>query len=197
MAWFATVRFVLALLLLLSGPGSVLFWFPVHPFASFWRRVGWRWAYVAGFGVYFATAVILLSLRSRLLSVDFGPSIVTAAAGLAAIAAGAWVSRRRRRYLSLRMLLGVPELSPAQYPGTLLTEGIYARVRHPRYLEILLFSLGYALVSNYLAAYAAAAGMALGIAILIPFEERELLARFGRAYEDYRRRVPAIVPRPS
>jgi protein-S-isoprenylcysteine O-methyltransferase Ste14 len=31
--------------------------------------------------------------------------------------------------------------------------------------------------------------------VLIPMEERELAERFGPAYEEYRRRVPAIFPR--
>jgi protein-S-isoprenylcysteine O-methyltransferase Ste14 len=31
--------------------------------------------------------------------------------------------------------------------------------------------------------------------IIIPLEERELLARFGADYEAYRRRVPRIMPR--
>lgn len=103
--------------------------------------------------------------------------------------------RRRRRQLSTRALLGRPELTPNAYPGTLLTEGIYARVRHPRYLEVLLFCTAYALISNYLAAYAVLLFMALAIGALIPIEERELRARFGAPYDAYRRRVPAVMPR--
>ncbi len=37
-------------------------------------------------------------------------------------------------------------------------------------------------------------GLTLYIVLAIPLEERDLLRRFGSAYEDYRRRVPAFIP---
>jgi hypothetical protein len=36
------VRYWLALLVLMFMPGAVLFWFVVHPFVRFWRRLGLR-----------------------------------------------------------------------------------------------------------------------------------------------------------
>ncbi len=36
------VRFYLALLLLAVVPPSVLYWFSIHPFSRFWRRLGVR-----------------------------------------------------------------------------------------------------------------------------------------------------------
>jgi len=68
-------------------------------------------------------------------------------------------------------------------------------VRHPRYLEILVGFLGWALFCNYLAAYLVWAFLVVALLILIPMEERELVQRFGPAYEEYRRRVPALIPR--
>jgi hypothetical protein len=37
-----TFRHVLTLLMLMFMPGAVLFWFLVHPFIRFWRRLGLR-----------------------------------------------------------------------------------------------------------------------------------------------------------
>ena len=190
-----SIRYGLALVLLVTGPGAVMFWFPIHPFARFWRRVGYRWGYAAGWGAYAATAVILAVCRKPLLSIDFGASAVTAALGVVMLALTLELRRRWRRHLTLRTLLGLPELAPDRVPGKLLTDGIYAWVRHPRYLEVFLGCLGWALLSNYLAAYLTAAFLLLSFLVLIPIEERELADRFGAPYEEYRRRVPAMIPR--
>lgn len=195
MTTFDTIRYGIALVLLVTGPGSVLFWFPIHPLATFWRRVGAGWAYLVGFGVYALSAVVLAAWRRPLLAVEFGTSRVTLAAGVVLIVAAAALRRTWHRQLKLRTLFGLPELSPERHPQSLLTEGAYARVRHPRYLEILLAFLGYALAANYLAGYAVALFLALSILVLIPMEERELAERYGAAYVEYRRRVPALLPR--
>jgi protein-S-isoprenylcysteine O-methyltransferase Ste14 len=195
MTTFGWIRYGIALALLVTGPGSVLFWFPIHPLTRVWRRIGYRWGYVAGYGVFALSALVLAACRRPLLSIEFGTDLFTIGPGLAFIAAGSSVRRRRQRQLKLRTLIGLPQLAPGRYPATLLTEGAYAWVRHPRYLEVLLGFLGYALVCNYLAAYGVLVFLALSFLALIPLEERELAERFGAAYEEYRRRVPAIFPR--
>ena len=35
-----TVRYVIALLIVITLPFSFLFWLLIHPFAGFWRRLG-------------------------------------------------------------------------------------------------------------------------------------------------------------
>jgi protein-S-isoprenylcysteine O-methyltransferase Ste14 len=189
------IRSVIALLLVVTGPGSVLFWFPIHPLAAFWRRVGAHWGYAAGILVYIGSAAVAASYHRVLLAVDFGTSAITAAAGIFLFAAQLWVLRRWRRRLMVKTLLGVPELVPERHAGALVTEGVYARVRHPRYVQIIVGCAAYALISNYLAAYATVAVIAIVILVLIPIEERELAARFGAEYEAYRQRVPALIPR--
>lgn len=195
MSTFDKVRYGIALVLTMTGPGAAFFWFPVHPLAGFWRRVGFGWAYLAGFGVYVATAWVAWRYREWFLAVDFGPSRATLVAGVALAIAAAVLRRLWHRQLSIKTLFGLPELAPHRHPPRLLTEGAYAWVRHPRYVEVIVGVLGYALISNYLAAYGAAALVALGILILIPLEEREMAERFGAAYDAYRARVPALVPR--
>jgi protein-S-isoprenylcysteine O-methyltransferase Ste14 len=75
----------------------------------------------------------------------------------------------------------------------LVTTGLYARVRHPMYLGAILFlwaspELRYLDVLLYLLA-------TLYFAFGIYIEERRLVEEFGEAYESYRSRVPAIIPR--
>jgi len=195
MSTLDTVRYYIALVLLVAGPGAVLFWFPIHPFAALWRRVGPRWAYLVGFSTFAAAAVTGWVLRAPLLSIEFGTGPVVIAAGVILIIASGVMRRIWHRQLSFKTLFGLPELAPDRHPGKILTEGAYAWIRHPRYLEILVGFLGWALLCNYLAAYLVWAFLLVALLILIPIEERELVQRFGPAYEEYRRRVPALLPR--
>jgi protein-S-isoprenylcysteine O-methyltransferase Ste14 len=82
-------------------------------------------------------------------------------------------------------------------PYTMLpfrTPMLYGLVRHPLYAGWMIafwatptMSAGHLLLAAFLTAYMLAA---------IPVEERDLVDLFGEQYEDYRRRVPALLPRP-
>jgi protein-S-isoprenylcysteine O-methyltransferase Ste14 len=111
------------------------------------------------------------------------------------VASHTWLRRGWHRQLKMSTLLGFPELAPHRYPRVLLTDGVYGRIRHPRYAEVLLGYAGFACLSNYLAAYGVVGFLVVAILALIPIEERELAQQFGAAYEEYRRRVPALIPR--
>ncbi|HWP00391.1 MAG TPA: isoprenylcysteine carboxylmethyltransferase family protein [Methylococcus sp.] len=89
----------------------------------------------------------------------------------------------------------MPELAPARYPQRLLTEGPYARIRHPRYVQFMLALLGYALIANYLTVYAVVLVWLAGLYGIVVLEEKELRARFGEEYIEYARRVPRFIPR--
>jgi protein-S-isoprenylcysteine O-methyltransferase Ste14 len=68
-------------------------------------------------------------------------------------------------------------------------------MRHPRYVELSLFVLGYTLAANYLATYVLCAVMVPVLYAIVLLEERELRDRFGEAYEAYHKQVPRFVPR--
>lgn len=88
--------------------------------------------------------------------------------------------------------------TPARSAGSverLVTDGVYAKVRHPIYSADIFLAWG--IVCFHPAAWLAA-GVAWGTAALIVWmklEETVLARRFGDAYRDYQRRVPMIVPR--
>jgi protein-S-isoprenylcysteine O-methyltransferase Ste14 len=189
------VRYYMALVVLVSFPPLLAFWLVIHPFVRTWRRLGPGVTYAVALTLIVLAGIGLFALRGPLLAVEFGTlPVLWLPAALAYL--GAMVLEVRcRRQLSLGTLIGLPELVPGRAPGRLLTEGIYARIRHPRYSAGWLGLLGLACFTNYLAIY--------GLLIVYPpviyavtvFEERELADRFGAAYERYRTRVPRFVPR--
>lgn len=89
-----------------------------------------------------------------------------------------------------------PESRLVRSEGTprLIVTGLYRYVRHPVYLMTLAAMVAAPVLplDRVVLAAAALAYLAFGI----PIEERKLLAQFGPAYAAYRRRVPAVFPRP-
>jgi protein-S-isoprenylcysteine O-methyltransferase Ste14 len=77
----------------------------------------------------------------------------------------------------------------------LVTAGPYGWVRHPIYTAMAgkLLATGL-VVSHWIGLLAGVLLMAVGTAIRVRSEEKLLHAQFGAEYEDYARRVPAILP---
>jgi protein-S-isoprenylcysteine O-methyltransferase Ste14 len=111
------------------------------------------------------------------------------------LAASTWLGFQILHHMSILTILGLPELAPDKCPQQLITTGIYATIRHPRYVQIYLGFLGSALIANYLALYLIVALWLPGIYVIVLLEEKELRDRFDAAYDDYCRRVPRFIPR--
>ena len=88
---------------------------------------------------------------------------------------------------------GDPPASPAS--PVLLQEGMYARVRHPRYTSVTIGVWGWCMMANHGAGYLIGVLTIPALLGIIYFEEKELVERFGDAYLEYRKRVPALFPR--
>ncbi len=118
---------------------------------------------------------------------------LAAGLGVALAATGLALHTRARRALgvhwSSRVTIG---------PGhSLVTDGPYARVRHPIYLAVLLLAAGTAIAHPSLATCCLAGGFAAGVALKVPVEERVLRDAYGEAWVRYAARVPALLPRPA
>jgi protein-S-isoprenylcysteine O-methyltransferase Ste14 len=189
------VRHILGILLVIGVPPAVAFWLLVHPFARAWRRVpvGVTYAVLSAFLLGFGA--LLYAVRDRVLGRDLGTSWWTIGLGVVLYLSAAAISVRCRRQLSFGMFAGVPEVSSAAFPGRLLQDGIYGVVRHPRYASVILGTVGFAAIVNYLGGYIVVVASLLGLWPVIVVEERELAERFGSAYLQYRARVPALIPR--
>lgn len=190
-----TARYIVALITIVPFPSAISFWLLVHPNVESWRRLGPGLSYTILVTVAVLLALVVYLLRAPILAVEFGANYVLMPLAAVAYVLAFWISVRLRRQLTCRVFVGVPELSSDGGGGKLLTEGLYARVRHPRYLAVLLGLVAAALFANYLALYLLLIVATVGLYAIVRLEERELSDRFGEAYLRYRERVPMLVPR--
>ncbi len=79
---------------------------------------------------------------------------------------------------------------------TLVTEGVYRRIRHPMYAAILLFDIAQGLMlPNGLAGWSALGIFLVLYVTRVPREERLMRDQFGDAYRDYMSRTGRLFPR--
>ena len=190
-----SLRYGVAFVFLLGLPASLFFWFFIHSFAAFWRRLGLGWTY----GLLGAIMLMLMTgiylVRIPLLATQFGTNFFCCGLAIVCLASAGLIAFQRQKQLTVRIMIGIPELRTPDQPSVLLQEGIYARLRHPRYVEVFLAVLGFAFLSNYLLMYVWAVLSLPVLYAIILLEERELGDRFGQAYAEYCRHVPRFIPR--
>lgn len=118
---------------------------------------------------------------------------VNAIAGGLLVLAG-WLLGVWTNYLQFTLGRGTPV--PVMPTQKLIVRPPYSYCRNPMALGAIVAYLG---VSVIMGSPGAALLVLLGSAVLLSYirvaEERELAARFGEEYLDYRRRVPFIIPR--
>jgi len=79
--------------------------------------------------------------------------------------------------------------------GELVTDGVYAWVRHPQYAGLFLITVGMLIQWPTIVTVATWPVLLVVYYRLARREEREAEARYGEAYRVYRARVPMFVPR--
>ena len=67
-----TIRYYVALILVIILPTGFLFWLLIHPFVRFWRRLGPGWTYGIVCSFLALGMVSLFRIRQSLLAVEFG-----------------------------------------------------------------------------------------------------------------------------
>jgi len=169
------------------------YWLVVHPFADRWRARGAKLKHVGP--LWFVMWLILGAA-----SWPFRPNALYSS-WLAWIPAAALLATAYSIYFhglrdfTSNQIVGRSELEPNKHEQRLNTSGIRARVRHPIYLAHLVHLTGWTIGSGLLVMYCLLAFTLVTGAVMIRYEERELVARFGQPYRDYQRRVPAVIPR--
>jgi len=244
-----TIRYILALIIWATFPPALLYWYLIHPFIGYWRRVGGPApAFMVVAPVCLMTMGVLLRWNP-VASTDLGQNWAIFGAGFSLYVVSWWMERKIRVHLDFRTLAGVPELrwgstaipsipttidefiaepgaqddagadaapgedleSPVAHSSVtaaeadrrplsadepvLLQEGMYARVRHPRYTSVTIGVWSWCMMANHGAAYLIGILTVPALLGIIHFEEKELIARFGDRYREYQKRVPALIPR--
>jgi protein-S-isoprenylcysteine O-methyltransferase Ste14 len=179
-----------ALVLFLQLP-IPLYWFVLHPQIRYWRRHPKASFTVALSLSWLPVTICIILFRLSLFRNDWHP-LWAIVLGLALIAFEVWLFARLSRDLGAARLIGRTEISGG---GSLAEEGIYARMRHPRYVGSFLALVGACLVAGTHTTWIVSIVWAALTWIAISLEERELRTRFGEAYERYCRRVPRFLPR--
>ena len=110
------------------------------------------------------------------------------ALGFAAIVSARWVLRAIGANVSETIL--------TKSSHQLVTHGPYRWIRHPLYTTgVLLFiALGLIAANWFVLTFALIALLSIRF-VVVPMEERELIGRFGAAYQEYRRGTGAMSPR--
>ena len=194
--WFLTTFFAQGIVIFY--PGVFAFWFIVHPNIDRLRPWGPR-AYLAVAAFAWATtAGPLLLLRSRIFAVSWSLpqpfSGIVAGIGIVTLVLALAIFSQASKQISFRTLIGITEIEPHKSRQPVLDSGIYSKTRNPIYLAHWLLILSAAAVSGYAANWIMFAVDCLVVPLLIFAEERELLARYGRDFSDYMRRVPRFFP---
>jgi len=101
---------------------------------------------------------------------------------------GAWFGIKGVILTSLR----VAETHRAE---RIVTSGVYSIVRHPQYLGGILAHIGFSFLLSGLYSFLITPLVIVLVYFISWKEEKELSKEFGQEYEDYRRKVPMLIPK--
>ena len=171
-----------------------LFWLMIHPRAHRWReRAGSPYKLLVPVWILMWVGVGTLTARWRQAAIyevwwSWSPAGILVGAGLL-------LYRLSGSGFSPTQLYGLPEVVAGNQEQRLVTTGIRARVRHPVYLGHLCEMLGWSVGTGLAVCWALTGFGVITGAMMIRMEDAELEKRFGEQYSEYRKNVPAVLPR--
>jgi protein-S-isoprenylcysteine O-methyltransferase Ste14 len=153
-------------------------------------RVDTSLFFVVGMGGFL---VPLFYIFTPLLSfADYPVPLWTGAMGVAVLVLGDWVFWKSHRDLGGNWS---PTLEIREQ-HTLVTEGIYRRVRHPMYLSLWLLVLAQAMIlPNYVAGFSGLLPFGILYFLRVRNEEAMMVEHFGAQYEQYMKRTGRLFPK--
>lgn len=148
--------------------------------------------YRLGYSIIATAGLVVLLIINGSIPAEyfFEPSGIPRFFSLVLTTSGVIIMQRAFRNYRLKAFLGfVPE------ENRLRRSGILAWVRHPIYSGLILITLGFFLFIPNLPTLITCSSILLYLPIGIYLEEKKLIGEFGEAYVNYRKEVPALLPR--
>jgi protein-S-isoprenylcysteine O-methyltransferase Ste14 len=152
-----------------------------------WSALSYRVPTIAAYVLMFSNALPMAWLRVPVFSKTSSVEIL----GIAVTVAGLGLAIWARGYLGGNWSSTVT----VKVGHELVRSGPYRWVRHPIYSGLILAMLGTALERREWRGWLAVALLYFGFALKSRIEERTMKGEFGAAYDEYRRRTGAILPR--
>jgi protein-S-isoprenylcysteine O-methyltransferase Ste14 len=156
---------------IISGWGFFLFWFGI------WILPQARFTFPI-----FQNLSVLISI------IDFSIPVLHCMIFTPFFVAGAWLGIRGVQAITLKA-------AETHRTEKIITQGVYSIVRHPQYLGGLLAHVGIAFLLSAWYSLLSTPIVVVLVYLISRKEEEELIKEFGDEYEEYKKRVPMLVPR--
>jgi protein-S-isoprenylcysteine O-methyltransferase Ste14 len=101
---------------------------------------------------------------------------------------GAWIAIKGVKEVTLKV-------AETHKTEKIVTTGVYSIVRHPQYLGALLAHVGISILLSAAYSLLFTPLMVILIYLISRKEEEELTKEFGKEYENYKKKVPMLIPR--
>ncbi len=169
------------------------FWLIIHPVPEYWRKHASPYRVILPAWLMMIVAAAAATWRWRSVRLYDAPW-TWALLPLFAVSAIVFY-RGSRQHISGEQIMGKAEVQPDKHEQKLVTSGMHGHVRHPLYVGHLLMMTAWTAGSGLAVCFALTVFAVITGVWMIRLEERELEQRFGEAYREYKKRVPAMVPR--
>ncbi|MCW3977078.1 MAG: isoprenylcysteine carboxylmethyltransferase family protein [Candidatus Bathyarchaeota archaeon] len=133
--------------------------------------------------------VVPIFPSSAISVVGLSISLINLVVSLSLLVPGAWIA------IWAVSATGLEVAETHCTPTNLTTSGPYSIVRHPQYLGWILAHIGVSILFSVAYSMLFTPVLVALVYLISRKEEQELLKELGREYEDYKKRVPMLIPR--
>jgi protein-S-isoprenylcysteine O-methyltransferase Ste14 len=183
-----SVNETVALITIILWPVVPLFWIPVHGLSRFFKKLG-IFTYIMPLVTWLPLAYAIYFNSDFMLRFTIQMPVVVNIIGIVLLTIGTILQLWTGKLLGLLGLMGLPEISTKQ-ESQIVARGAFAIVRHPTYLAHTLMFFGIFMMTEVITVgILTFLDFVIVNAVIIPLEEKELLNRFGKEYEEYQKLV--------